>query len=149
MPTETAINEVRTVEDIVIRMRKLFCLKGAEFSRPELQEGWEEIERLRAKVTDLSNEAYDYAEQIERLRAENEQMSKELNALEKDAEQSNKEFSRIVKIIDAQAAALEKAREALETTTVENLEKFTYIVVSEEYKSLRKEVLAAIEELKK
>jgi len=40
-------------KDIVIRMRQLWCCKGAEFARPELQAGWEEIERLRERVGEL------------------------------------------------------------------------------------------------
>jgi len=40
-------------KDIVIRMRQLWCCKGAEFARPELQAGWEEIERLREHVAEL------------------------------------------------------------------------------------------------
>jgi len=40
-------------KDIVIRMRQLWCCKGAEFARPELQAGWEEIERLRERVAYL------------------------------------------------------------------------------------------------
>ena len=40
-------------KDIVIRMRQLWCCKGAEFARSELQAGWEEIERLREHVAEL------------------------------------------------------------------------------------------------
>ena len=42
-------------KDIVIRMRQLWCCKGAEFARPELQDGWEEIERLREALRAIAN----------------------------------------------------------------------------------------------
>ena len=43
-------------KDIVIRMRQLWCCKGAEFARPELQAGWEEIERLRETIECVEHE---------------------------------------------------------------------------------------------
>ena len=41
--------------DIVQRMRRIFCCQGAEFTRSELQSGWEEINRLRARILDLEH----------------------------------------------------------------------------------------------
>lgn len=37
-------------QDIVLRLRQIYCTKGAEFTRPELQAAWEEIERLREEL---------------------------------------------------------------------------------------------------
>ena len=41
--------------DIVLQMRRIFCCQGAEFTRRELQLGWEEINRLRAQILDLKH----------------------------------------------------------------------------------------------
>lgn len=51
-----ACDEVKPIPDsertqpelVAVKMRRIFCFKGAEFARNELQMGWEEIERLDA-----------------------------------------------------------------------------------------------------
>jgi len=47
-------NEKVNKNDIVLRMRRIFCCSGAEFTRRELQAGWEEIEKLRALLKDIA-----------------------------------------------------------------------------------------------
>lgn len=49
-----------TEKDIVIRMKQIWCCKGAEFTRDELQAGWEAIERLRGEVERLRGALADW-----------------------------------------------------------------------------------------
>jgi iron-sulfur cluster repair protein YtfE (RIC family) len=44
--------------DIVLRLRQIFCCKGAEFTRPELQAAWVEIEELRQEVSSLKKKLH-------------------------------------------------------------------------------------------
>lgn len=44
-----------TKNKVVLRMRKIFCLAGSKFSSNELQQGWEEIERLESKLENLAD----------------------------------------------------------------------------------------------
>lgn len=37
------------------RMRKIYCCAGAAFAGPDLQAGWEEIERLEKKLSELES----------------------------------------------------------------------------------------------
>ena len=48
--------KTETTNKTALQMRKIYCLAGAEFSRNELQQGWEEIERLEAKLEDIADE---------------------------------------------------------------------------------------------
>ncbi len=34
---------------VYLALRKIYCLRGAEFCRTELEMGWKEIEKLQAK----------------------------------------------------------------------------------------------------
>jgi len=43
-------------EAVVRRMRHIWCCKGAEFARPELQAGWVEIERLAKRNKELERD---------------------------------------------------------------------------------------------
>lgn len=43
-------------EDIVARMRQIYCCVGATFARSELRDGWQEIIRLRTRVAALEEE---------------------------------------------------------------------------------------------
>ena len=63
-------------EAVVRRMRQIWCCKGAEFVRPELEAGWVEIQRLQ-KVVDTVRAKYkkeyehstDLGREIDRLLA--------------------------------------------------------------------------------
>jgi len=55
------LSELRSVdEDIVIRLRRIYCCKGAEFCRPELEAAWKEINQLRADLLRLLKVIHDY-----------------------------------------------------------------------------------------
>ena len=49
------MSDLKTTNEVALRMRKIYCLSGSSFAAPELQAGWEEIERLEARVKDLEN----------------------------------------------------------------------------------------------
>jgi hypothetical protein len=73
------------MEDIVVRMKKIWCCKGAEFARPELQDGWVEIERLRKKIAELEEQLATKGE-VDRIL---EQFQIRLDKLEEEVEDSH------------------------------------------------------------
>lgn len=56
-------------EDVVSRMRSIYCCEGTEFARPELQAGWEEIQRLRQALTDIEERLREDAAPLANLAA--------------------------------------------------------------------------------
>lgn len=48
-----------TPAELVLRMRQIFCCKGAEFTRRELQAGWEMIQKLQTELANLREAAFE------------------------------------------------------------------------------------------
>ena len=144
-----------TIDDIK-EFRKLqgqgYTSAVGEYTPSAFWEALDEIERLHAKVIDLSNKAYDYAytEKINVLRAENEQL-KQLNRANVEAcdrwnDRLRSEIEQLQNLRNQQSAALEKTREAMQHF-VDKVE--TGRAQSRESYAQFKAALAAIEELKK
>lgn len=47
------VDEALNKNAVYIELRKIYCCKGAEFSRPTLEKAWKEIERLTAELLSI------------------------------------------------------------------------------------------------
>lgn len=56
--------EEQSTNEVYLRLRRIYCVKGAEFCRPDLEAGWKEIMRLENENTRLRAE-------VQRLKAAN------------------------------------------------------------------------------